>query len=669
MKKYLLILLLIFSITYSQLDCNFFYYVAIPNDALDEIRNPRIRYAPIDILVEEQIPIYTLTPTSTNIIEIGGVKYTVYLFEGKYSYERCGAVSVVVDIDIADKSCTLGGRVIPSSFAKFYKLINVSYGTIITKPGKISLDDCYLPSSYFDVYGIDLLQYGSIYEITDMTLEKGRTYIIDVIYSSLKNVRLYAKEYKMLCAISSDYIYYYSKFDENPARIDEKEMLSRYSELFPLRNEIFALSEKELKEYGYTVCKIYSEKDVKLDLYSKICYGDLCRAYFKYTPSTDDTTFVVFYADITVDYAFLKTITITVNLGGYPLLTYSNDMHIAFPKINASEPDYITFISKDEIKDKFFYYPISPIFKSPIFFPSYRINSTIIFKNTTHTLNIPTTFVLTPIYELTTSFYYIPTNLNYLKSLIVENEPFNIKYVGITYDAGATIFDRKVFRSNNFIYSDVYMLKPINLLFTDKVSKAKIVDKNVEIEISFKLFRNDTLEEFKNANCYIEYIYSGIFEANLRKIGPFFEYEMPIYYNDERGSYYNRVVKNITELGINENDRIVNFEVVCKLIIDPTMSYAVGREIFYSYYLRPFTIFGYELSTTEGLRMFFSIFLTFLIPAIVGYFVRNVYFSTVALILTASYFFFAGFINTQMYLVIVIIGVITLLITRHFILR
>ncbi|MEM2446068.1 MAG: hypothetical protein QW734_05375 [Candidatus Bathyarchaeia archaeon] len=671
MKKYLIILTIVIylSVVYSQLECMFNYYVVLPLDYLDEIRNPRITYLPGEILYETQEPIHTATPTTVNLIEIGGVKYLVYNFDYKYTAKRCGIVYVGTEVDIADKSCTLGGRPIPSYFGNAKNIINATYGTVVFKGGRVSIGDCYLPEGFFHVFGVKELRYGDEYQINEITLEKGRSYLIDTIYGSVASIRLYAKEYNMICTLSSRYIYYYSKFNEDPNTIGATENSRRYVELFSLRNDIMYSDEYELMKKGYMSCKILEEKDVRLQLYSSTCYENICTSKFLYTPSTtSNSTFVLFWAEITYDYAFLKRVTTIVNFGGYSLLSASNDMYVAYQTESPGKPSYQVFLGKETISDEFFYHRITPIFLSPLSFPSYTIDSTVEFRNLTTSITIPTTFVLTKVKsDEKTFFEYIPTNINRLKSLIVDNEPFELIYRGITYDAGygTSFAQTRITKSNNFVYRDIYMMKYINLFFSDKTSKSKFIDDNLEIEISFKLYRNDTYEDYRNARCYVEYVYAGATSDTARKIGPLSENEILIPYVTTEGKYYVKTTKKMSYLGITDKDRYIRYDVFCYMPFGYELLYLSGRDSFETYATRAITIFGYDIASVEGLRMFFSIFVIFLIPTIVGYLVKNIYFSSIALILTSAFFYYAGYINLQMTAMIVIISVILVMVVRY----
>lgn len=664
MRKYLVLLtLLILGISYSQIECNFIYYIIIPQEATD-IRNPTIRYFPVSLLDRYELPVFTASPNDVLVIEIGGIKYNVYVFDIDYVANSCKEVYIDPFVDIKNQTVYLFGTSIPSSFGKVKNIgLNISFTTAILGKSYFECFGDYCPSAYLNLVGI----YDSYGRNFPITLPRDRSYYLDFYHTGLSSLRVFAKEYKILCSIPSRNLYYYSNFFEDPNNIQKSEIERRWFDLIGLRNDLSVLSVEELEKKGYFHCRIYKERDVSLDLISTYCNEGLCRSKFKYEIQDPESTFVTFYAEVKYDYAFLRRQTLVINLGSRSIGRYQNEILVGYNIENPSQPNYIVLLPNETFKEDFVYHRIVPIFRSPFTFPSRYFNSTIIYRNISHTVTINVPFYLSMIRYLDSVYFeYIPQNKDELLKIVNQRVPFNLIYKGIVWNFGRDSLGgySDVYFSNNFIYRNTFFLVHVNLLFENALADTKFFDNGVEITISFKLIRNDTFEEFKNAKCYVNYIYAGKNRFEKRKIGPFFENEMPIKYNEEKGMYYSVLRKTYEFLGITKEEKYLDYEVFCTLPFETEFEYFIGREKISSVAIIPLTFLGFELTSISGLQSFLAFFFIFFIPALVGYFVRNIYFSTIVLFLVAGYFFVTGYIPLYVLATIVIIGLIILFVFR-----
>jgi len=388
---------------------------------------------------------------------------------------------------------------------------------------------------------------------------------------------------------------------------------------------------------------------------------------FNYTVVSPATTEVEFYLQIKYIASWLGFIPILKTLefpaNNYVINTKVNENYIVLPvQFDPVSNNYVPKITfrreeatyekiRDSLKISFLLSSVNS------WFPD-SINVTASIKTETSTITRELTL---PLYWDGRGYYYrFPDDI--ITSLVGKPFKINISNLKILA-ASSTLIDNYVgdqiitlVNSNKLLEVISYETFPLYIANSKLDVRVKFDEKTFYYTLEFDVFRNDTGAYVNNSICRIYRFYVGDTPNNLRLLREYPTGIGPIPFNASKGKYYVSSSYAFQEGQVTNNDRYFAIDVKC--VLPDEFIYGEGETRIYNYFVFPINIFGFDVTTVEGMMSFFYFSIAFLISFLVGLFVRNPVFSFVIFNGIIATLYLIGYFPIQHFLLLLMISTI-----------
>jgi len=587
-----------------------------------------------------------LYPYSTSEFEWAGKKYISYIFKIRENANFCGYVGGGVHY-IARGMDEEGVAPFLIPLGK----IDAIYDIIFVP----------LPQVVDTEFGKDL-PYVIFFPPSDRNMNYGQTYTIQLFINSKSKIadaklHAYERNYMISCGyLDGDFSFY--DLNLNPFAFPGSLGRGYYERI---RNLMKVANISGCVALPITASIEVPETNLYVSSVQDYTYGKLIT--YNYTPLTSRYTQVDFYLEIKyatglTDWLFgLKTYEYPV--ASFVLNRRINENYLLLPvQYDIQSNEYMPRISfsvsdasYEKIRDSLRISFILNSFSS--WYPD-SINVTAIIK----TENGITTRELTlPLFWDGKGYYYkFPDEI--IKSLV--GKPFkitikNLKTTLIDYNNGYTFVN--FVNSNNILEVISYETFPLYIANSKLDARINLNENTFYYNLEFDVFRNDTGEYVNNSICRIYRFYVGETPNDLRLIREYPNGIGPIPFDKSKNKYYISSSYTFQEGQVTNNDRYFAIDVKC--VLPDEFIYGEGETRIYSFFVFPINIFGFDITTVEGMMSFFYFSVAFLISFLVGLFVRSPVFSFLTFIGIMSVFHFVGYLPVQHFLLILMLSSIT----------
>jgi len=587
-----------------------------------------------------------LYPSSTSDFEWAGRQYVDYIFKIKDVGSFCGFVSGIVHY-IARGMDEEGKATFRVPLGKIDAIYHIIF---VPLPEVVDTD-----------FGKDL-PYVIVFPPTAKDMYYGNTYTINVFINSRSKIadaklHAYERNYLITCGyLDGDFSIY--ELNRNPFAYPGSIGKYYYERV---RNFIKVANITKCIGYPKTSTIEVPETNLYISSVTDYTYGKLIT--YTYTPLSPVYTQVDFYLEIKyatglTDWLFgLKTYEYPI--ASFVLNRRVNENYLLLPvQYDIQSNEYvprITFSASDatyeKIRDSLRISFVLNSFSS--WYPD-TINVTATIKTEDGTV----TRVLTlPIYWDGKGYYYkFPDEI--IKSLV--GKPFKITIANLTtilaYYSNGDHFVNFI-NANKLLEVISYETFPLYIANSKLDARINLNENTFYYNLEFDVFRNDTGEYVNNSICRIYRFYVGETPNDLRLIREYPTGIGPIPFDTSKGKYYVSSSYTFQEGQVTNNDRYFAIDVKC--VLPDEFIYGEGETRIYNFFVFPINIFGFDITTVEGMVSFFYFSVAFLISFLVGLFVRSPVFSFLTFIGIMSVFHFVGYLPVQHFLLILMLSSIT----------
>jgi len=586
-----------------------------------------------------------LYPTSTSEFEWGGRSYIDYIFKIKESASFCGYVGGGIHYIARgmDEEGVAPFLVPLGKIDAIYHIVFVPLPEVVnTDFGKNLAYVMFFPPSERNMY------YGKSYSIKIFI--NSRSKIADA------KLHAYERRYMISCGyLDGDFSFY--DLNINPFTFPGSLGRSYYERI---KNIMKVANITKCIALPITASIEVPESNLYVSSVQDFTYGKLIT--YTYTPLTSTYSQVDFYLEIKyatgwTDWLFgLKTYEYPI--ASFVLNRRINENYLLLPvQYDIKENEYrprITFSASEatyeKIRDSLRISFILSSFSS--WYPD-SINVTATIKTEEGTITRELTL---PIYWDGKGYYYrFPDEI--IRSLV--GKPFkivisNLKTILVNWDNGYEFIN--FLNSNNLLEVISYETFPLYIANAKLNVRVNFDENKFYYTLEFDVFRNDTGAYVNNSICRIYRFYVGSTIDNLRLLREYPYGIGPIPFDTSKGKYYLESSYVFQKDQVTRDDRYFAIDIKCTLPNEFT--YGEGETRIFNFFIIPINIFGFDVTTVEGMMSFFYFSIAFIISFLVGLFVRNPVFSFVLFIGTVSVFHIVGYLPVQHFLLIFMISTI-----------